>query len=65
MADAPGVHFGTHNEHEPAHEAVVHQQDEEEELIAAKIAQVALLNCPKAFTRACSERCTFNLVRGF
>lgn len=51
MEDAPGFHFGTlTHEHEPAHEAVVHQQDGEEELIAAKIAQVALLNCPTAVT---------------
>ena len=62
MEDAPGVHFGTLNEHEPAHEAVVHQQDGEEELIAAKIAQVALLNCPTACNRASSEHFPFNLV---
>jgi hypothetical protein len=41
MADAPGVHLGGHDEYELAHEAVLHQQDGEEELIAAKIAQVA------------------------
>lgn len=43
MADAPGVHFGGHDEHEPAHEAVNHQEDGEERLIAAKITQVACL----------------------
>lgn len=42
MADAPGVHFGVHDEQEPAHEAVGHQHlnDGEDELIAHKITQV-------------------------
>jgi len=42
MADVPGVHFGVHDEQEPAHEAVGHQHmdDGEDELIAQKITQV-------------------------